>query len=94
MPPDPYDGPTTEKSLAQCLLIFARRGAQVRAELRAQYGLAEGDQRMSELAREAERTLWPDKAATPTATLTREKVGLVNASNDEALEHSTHSPPC
>jgi hypothetical protein len=85
---------TIDQTLAHCLLICARRGAQIRAELRAQYGIEEGDRRMSELAREAERKLWVDTDTTPTEILSGELVAEVHTLHAEASEHGQHSTPC
>ncbi len=88
-----YDIRTTDDILAQCLLIFARRGAQIRAELRAQYGIEEGDRRMSELAREAERALWPDRSSTPGATLSRETASVASIPISKPPSIEKHSTP-
>jgi hypothetical protein len=87
MQPIPPDSLTVEQALAQCLQVASRRGAQIRAALRAQYGREEGDRRMSELACEAERTLWPAEPGTPEQTLNDELVAGVQTPNAEAPEH-------
>lgn len=83
---NPSDSMTTDEILVRCLLLFARRGAQIRAELRAQYGIAEGDQRMSELAREAERKLWPAQPHAPSENFLPEVVGGLTGSTAEPLD--------
>ncbi|MEP7200347.1 MAG: hypothetical protein ABI874_11055 [Chloroflexota bacterium] len=79
-----------DRALTQCLLVASRRGAQIRAALRAQHGRERGDAIVSELAREAERKLFERTNNTPDAAILADYAAGVAAVSTSSLQSGEH----